>query len=219
MTPGTTESIIEWTRNWAAVRQLTDIRPTLAATIAVRVGRGGRTVEHFVTTPGLDPDWLRTALLAEGAQPHTDWITIPLTDDQAEQPPPGFDWARADIEHLMSLEPTTSTEPAPVDGYTFTTEHLGTGAVRATYKSTKDGQEAGSATMLLRDTTGVIDSVAVHEDHRRKGLAAHLMRHLHNHAAQQKTTRLLLVASPMGKHLYDKLGWHTITRLLIATVV
>ncbi|SDM48276.1 GNAT family N-acetyltransferase [Allokutzneria albata] len=230
MATGTTESITEWTRGWAAIREFTEVRPTFAAAIAVRVGRGGRTVEYVVTTPGLDPEWLRTAILddarsrernlgGDGGAPAQDWVTIPLTDDQPEEPPPGFDWARPDVEWLMTHEPTTTGELPPIQGYTFATEHLPSGAVRVTCQSTQDGQEAGVATMIVRGGTGVVDGVEVAEPHRRKGLASRLMTHLHSHAAEQKATQLLLVASPMGKHLYESLGWRVITRVLVATVV
>ncbi|MCP3803033.1 GNAT family N-acetyltransferase [Allokutzneria sp. A3M-2-11 16] len=226
----TTEAITDWARGWAALRELPEIRPTFAAAIAVRVGRGGRTVEYIVTTPGLDPEWLRTAILddarsrerifgEDGGTPAHDWVTIPLTDDQPEEPPPGFDWARPDVEWLMAHEPTTTAPLPPIEGYTFATEHLPSGAVRITCQSTKDGQEAGVASMIVRCGTGVIDGVEVSEEHRRKGLASRLMNHLHSLAAEQQATKLLLIASPMGKHLYESLGWRVITRVLVATVV
>ncbi|MFB9904014.1 GNAT family N-acetyltransferase [Allokutzneria oryzae] len=214
-----TELITEWLRGWTAVRGLTDVRPTLAAAIAVRVGRGGRTVEYVVTTPGLDPEWLRAAILADGGSPMRDWVTIPLTDDQPAEPPPGFDWARPDVEWLMRYDPADSEAPTGVDGYAFAAETLPSGAVRVACTSTKDGSEAGAASLVVLDGFGVIDAVEVAEQHRRKGLASQLMRQLHLIAVEQKAERLVLVASPEGKALYESLGWQVACRAVITTVV
>jgi ribosomal protein S18 acetylase RimI-like enzyme len=214
--PGVTSAITAWTHGWAEMRGFQDLRPTAKSAIAVPVGRAGRMIEYVVTTPGLDTDWLRMELLADGASPEDDWVTLPLAGAQSAAPPPGFATARDEVEWFMRFDPkkAASGALAEIDGYTFIRTTLPSGVVKATCIATESGATAGEASLLVVDGYGVVDTVEVAERHRRKGLASRLMNELHSVARERKTPEMFLMATAAGRGLYASLDWEPVCRVI-----
>jgi GNAT superfamily N-acetyltransferase len=221
---GVTNAITAWTQRWAAMRGFRGLRPTAKSAIAVPVGRAGRMMEYMVTTPGLDTDWLRMELLAEGASPDDDWVTLPLAEAQSAEPPPGFAAARDEIEWFMRFAPDQDPDQNPdlppdgagsdPGGYTFAVNGLPSGMVKATCVSAENGETAGEASLLVVGRIGVVDTVEVAERHRRRGLASRLMLSLHTVAREQKAREMFLMATAAGRGLYTSLGWQPVCRVI-----
>ena len=214
--PGVTSAITAWAHGWAEMRGFRGLRPTAESAIAVPVGRAGRMIEYVVTTPGLDTDWLRMELLADGASPDDDWVTLPLAEAQSAEPPPGFATARDEVEWFMRFDPekAASGVPPEIGGYTFIRTTLPSGVVKATCTATETGETAGEASLLVIDGHGVVDTVEVAEQHRRKGLASRLMTDLHSVARAGKTPDMFLMATAAGRGLYASLDWEPVCRVI-----
>jgi GNAT superfamily N-acetyltransferase len=214
--PGVTSAITAWTHGWAEMRGFQDLRPTAESAIAVPVGRAGRMIEYVVSTPGLDTDWLRMELLADGASGDEDWVTLPLAEAQSAEPPPGYATARDQVEWFMRFDPKKAASAAPpeIHGYTFIRTVLPSGVVKATCIATESGKTAGEASLLVVRGYGVVDTVEVAEQHRRKGLASRLMADLHSVASERKTPEMFLMATSAGRGLYASLGWEPVCRVI-----
>jgi GNAT superfamily N-acetyltransferase len=213
---GVTDAITAWTHGWAAMRGFRGLRPTAKSAIAVPVGRAGRMIEYVVTTPGVDTDWLRMELLADGASPEEDWVTLPLAEAQSAGPPPGFATARDEVEWFMRFDPNSTAigEQPEIGGCTFITTELPSGMVKATCIATETGETAGEASLLVIGGYGVVDTVEVAERHRRKGLASRLMNSLHTVARERKTREMFLMATAAGRGLYASLDWQPVCRVI-----
>jgi len=213
---GVTSALTAWTHGWAEMRGFHGLRPTAKSALAVPVGRAGRMIEYVVTAPGLDTDWLRMELLADGASPDDDWVTVALAEAQPAEPPPGFATARDEVEWFMRFDPrriTTGARPE-ISGYSVTSTELPSGVIKATCVATENGETAGEASLLMINGCGVVDTVEVAEQHRRKGLASWLMTVLHTVAAERKTPEMFLMATAAGRGLYASLGWQPVCRVI-----
>jgi len=70
-----------------------------------------------------------------------------------------------------------------------------------------DGTAAASGSMVLADDMAVYDRIRTEEAHRRLGLGSRLMTTLQQAAHDMGRKRDMLCASPMGRPLYESLGW------------
>lgn len=59
---------------------------------------------------------------------------------------------------------------------------------------------------------GTIYNVSTHPDYRRRGIATQLLKQLIQDAKERGVGKLYLTATDMGKPLYEKLGFETLTR-------
>uniref|UniRef100_A0AAU6WTY8 GNAT family N-acetyltransferase n=1 Tax=Chryseobacterium endophyticum TaxID=1854762 RepID=A0AAU6WTY8_9FLAO len=61
--------------------------------------------------------------------------------------------------------------------------------------------------MILVGGLAVYDRIVTHQDHRRKGLATHIIKELESIALSKGISENFLVATELGKLLYESLGW------------
>lgn len=66
---------------------------------------------------------------------------------------------------------------------------------------------------------GTIYNVSTHPNHRRKGIATQLLKQLIQDAKERGVGKLYLTATEMGKPLYEKLGFETLTRDMAYKVI
>lgn len=76
--------------------------------------------------------------------------------------------------------------------------------VKIMYRET---EQAAIGRLIIIDGLAVYDRIRTESSHRRKGLAAQIMKSLESVALSQGITAGLLVATAQGKHLYESLGW------------
>lgn len=134
--------------------------------------------------------WLKVMAAPEEVTP---WITEGWTvpDD------PGF---------MMTRRLDPSVRPAPPEGYARTTETRD-GVIRVRILA-PDGTLAARGQIAPTGGTAVADRIETDPAHRRRGLAANVMRTLEAAAAQAGAETGVLSATTDGMALYDSLGWY-----------
>ena len=70
-----------------------------------------------------------------------------------------------------------------------------------------NGELAASGRLGIVNDIAIYDRIRVQEAHQRRGLGRALMTALGEAANRAGATRWLLVATPEGRALYEKLGW------------
>ena len=81
-----------------------------------------------------------------------------------------------------------------------------------------DGDElVGIVTVLRQGASGFVGAMAVHPDHRGAGLGRRLLVHAQDEARRTGIATFLLEATPMGAHLYRRLGYVDEYETLILT--
>ena len=80
-----------------------------------------------------------------------------------------------------------------------------------------DHQVARGAWMLTPEHVAYIDDVETEEPYRRRGFAQTLMQRMLSDAAAAGATESILSASPMGRPLYQKLGYAEQAVILVLT--
>ncbi len=82
---------------------------------------------------------------------------------------------------------------------------------------TSDGEEAASGLIAVVGEDAVPHRIRTSPDHRRRGLGSVVMGTLAREAVKAGATDGLLFASEDGLHLYRKLGWETVSDVVIAS--
>ncbi|WP_294263716.1 GNAT family N-acetyltransferase [Chryseobacterium sp. sg2396] len=72
---------------------------------------------------------------------------------------------------------------------------------------TANNEEAAVGRLILVGGLAVYDRIVTHQDHRRKGLATHIIKELESIALSKGISENFLVATELGKLLYESLGW------------
>ncbi|MBL0212846.1 MAG: GNAT family N-acetyltransferase [Myxococcales bacterium] len=70
-----------------------------------------------------------------------------------------------------------------------------------------DGCLVGLVTVLRQGTAAFVGAMAVHPDHRGARIGRRLLEHGQDEARRDGVTTFLLEATPLGEHLYRKLGY------------
>ncbi len=83
-------------------------------------------------------------------------------------------------------------------------EYNSTTVVRIT---TESEEQASIGRIVLIDDLAVYDRILTEENHRKKGLASFLMQELEKIALSKGISRNFLVATELGKILYQSMGW------------
>ncbi|MGW6445598.1 GNAT family N-acetyltransferase [Lentzea sp. NPDC055074] len=81
---------------------------------------------------------------------------------------------------------------------------------------TFEGEEAASGLIAVVGEDAVPHRIATRPEHRRRGLGSVVMGVLAREAVKAGASEGLLFATPDGLHLYRKLGWDTISDVVIA---
>ncbi|WP_294198382.1 GNAT family N-acetyltransferase [uncultured Chryseobacterium sp.] len=100
---------------------------------------------------------------------------------------------------------TIREDPLP-DGYLIEVFQPRSDAFTVTIY-TANNEEAAVGRLILVGGLAVYDRIITHQDHRRKGLATHIIKELESIALSKGISENFLVATELGKLLYESLGW------------
>lgn len=188
-----------WARAWALTREVAPpcpvpggwrievglpdqvrrfVYPSPAAVVAERA--------RSIDTPFT---FLKVASSADAVQP--------LLPAGWEIGPPGF---------MMTATPTAAPAFDENRGYRLSLEPIGGHVTLATI-TTQHGELAASGRIGLVGDVGSFDRIVTQEAHQRRGLGSALMAALGSVANVAGAKRWVLVATPEGRALYEKLGW------------
>jgi len=78
---------------------------------------------------------------------------------------------------------------------------------RCGWVALRDGVLAGLVTVLRQGTAAFVGAMAVHPDHRSAGIGRALLEHAQAESRRAGITTFLLEATPIGEHLYRRLGY------------
>jgi GNAT superfamily N-acetyltransferase len=78
---------------------------------------------------------------------------------------------------------------------------------RCGWAAIRDGVLSGIVTVLQQGRVGFVGAMAVHPDHRGAGVGRALLDHAHAEVRRAGIATFLLEATPLGEHLYRKLGY------------
>lgn len=81
-----------------------------------------------------------------------------------------------------------------------------------------DGKEAAIGRVGFVDQYAIYDRVETHPDHRRRGLGSLIMKNLEAIGMERGIKKGVLVATPKGRLLYEKLGWTVLTPYTTAVI-
>ncbi|QNP70250.1 GNAT family N-acetyltransferase [Streptomyces roseirectus] len=134
---------------------------------------------------------------------------------------PGW-WVDPEPGWLMTtpLTPTvpTSLAPAPEaaapEGYTL--RSWTRAGVTRVLVAAPDGSFAAGGQTAVTGEEAVFDQIETSPAHRRRGLGTTVMRALQSAAATQGARTGVLVGTPVGRALYETLGWRTTATLTSA---
>ena len=108
-------------------------------------------------------------------------------------------------EYLMRIELGTVSSITPPDAYTV--ELHSTGDVHDVVVRAAGGECAAKGRVAVRGHAAVVDVVETDPAHRRRGLGSVVMSELSRVASDRGAVRAVLVATEVGRALYEKLGW------------
>ncbi|MES2046439.1 MAG: GNAT family N-acetyltransferase [Pseudomonadota bacterium] len=188
-----------WARAWALTRDVAPPCPVPGGW-HIEVGLPDQARRYVYPSPG--------AVVAERARSIDTPFTFlkvatsadavrPLLPAGWEIGPPGF---------MMTATPTTSLPFDESRGYRLWLEPIAEHVTLATI-TTRNGELAASGRIGLVGDVGSFDRIRTQEAHQRRGLGSALMAALGSAANAAGAKRWVLVATPQGRALYEKLGW------------
>lgn len=194
-----------WVDGWAKAAGLST-EPYVDAS-KVHVDQPGRRVERVLTDAGA------TAWHAKHVQ-EGDWITVPTTSpDEATSILSGVGLEMQPRETFMRRALADHPAPQAPEGY----------EVRVTRGDvievvvTSSGEEAAGGLIAVVGEDAVPHRIRTSPDHRRRGLGSVVMGVLAREAVAAGAADGLLFATEEGLNLYRKLGWETISDVVIAS--
>jgi GNAT superfamily N-acetyltransferase len=194
----TQELLRHWTRGWALARGLPAPLPWQDG-FYTRVDWPAQQARYvFAHTGGgflqlaqtLHQSWV---FLKVCAAPET---VASLLPPRWELQPPGY---------LMQCTIPSAPVATLPQSFSLATE-IQAGALIARILA-PDGTEAAIGRMVTSDAYAIYDRISTHPAYRRLGLASFIMHTLQQAAQQKNAAHGLLVATPEGKRLYERLGW------------
>jgi GNAT superfamily N-acetyltransferase len=206
------EVVRAWVEGWALSRQV----PAPVAT-----GQGWRVdvglPEHRVRYVFADLDLAAVRKLAESLEPPGAFIKACVGSEQLAASLPAS-WGLEPLHYMMTAE-LGREGPKPPEtpkGYELTLDRQGQVIVAALRDTS--GEIAASGRIALAGSSGIVDQVVTHIDHRRRGLGRVIMQGLERAAARSGATTAILVATDDGKALYSALGWDLHAPLATAAI-
>lgn len=198
-----------WAKGWAIARSVT---PPV------------REYEGFRIDPGW-PDQLRRYIFAEpnagfkalAREIHEPWIFLKVcaARESVEEWLPAS-WTIRELRFMMlCFKPMRRRHSSLPGAYALSVEENPlVSVVRVMHKS----EVAAIGRVAVVDAYAIYDRIETLPQHRRLGLASHVMLELEAIAAKQGGTKGVLVATAEGKNLYEKLGWETYSDYTTAVI-
>ncbi|MET8759753.1 GNAT family N-acetyltransferase [Lentzea sp. NPDC004782] len=198
------ELVDRWTTGWTTAAGLS-ANPFGDATV-VLVNQPGRQAEHVLPDDG-EVAWHVTHLEEE------DWITVPTTaPDEVTALLTGSGLQLQSRETFMRRALADHPAPQAPEGYKVTVTRGDVIEVVVTF----DDEEAAGGLIAVVGEDAVPHRIRTSPEHRRRGLGSVVMGVLAREAVDAGAVEGLLFASEDGLHLYRKLGWTTISDVVIA---
>ncbi|GAB2860987.1 GNAT family N-acetyltransferase [Lentzea nigeriaca] len=173
----------------------------------VRVDQPGMRIERVLTDEGAT-DWHSTLIY------ENDWITVPTTaPEKVTEILAGVNLEIRPRETFMRRALADHPAPPAPEGYEL---RVARGDV-IEVALTADGEEAASGLIAVIGDDAVPHRIRTSPEHRRRGLGSVVMGVLAREAVDAGAVDGLLFASEDGLHLYRKLGWTTISDVVIAS--
>ncbi|WP_118952665.1 GNAT family N-acetyltransferase [Taibaiella helva] len=194
-----TDTLAKWLRAWSLSRELPP-PVQFRSGYKVDVGYAQQKARYVFAT--LNDDFIR--LLKTINEP---WVFLKVcaAPEEIEGLLPGR-WVIQPQGYMMSCAaPMNIPGPILPYGYEATVDHYN--ATTLIKIRTKDGAPAATGRVVIVDDIAVYDRIATEEEHKRKGLAAFLMKMLEQVALSKNVHWNFLVATEQGKLLYLSLGW------------
>jgi GNAT superfamily N-acetyltransferase len=203
------ELVERWHRGWIAADGLTS--EYRDGYLVVHVNRPHRQYEWIAT------DDAETAAMARivAASREPNWLSVPTQAPQKvteEIEAAGLIVARPD-ETFMRRALAGHPAPEPPEGYRIEVRRTPVIGVRVL---TADGEEAASGLMAVVGEDAVAHRISTAEAYRRRGFGSVVMGALAREAVNDGARTGFLFSSTEGVHLYRKLGWETISGLVVA---
>lgn len=199
-----------WCRAWAKAAGLAVHDGRQRYTQVVVVNEPDQRYERVVTDTPSEIGWTAAEM---ALSPHPEQLTVPTNAPEAV--------TRAIAHEGLHILPQETfmrraldghPAPQPPEGYSV---EVTPGDVIEVVV-TCDGEEAAGGSMAVIGEDAVPCRVRTSPEHRRRGLGSVVMGVLAREAVAVGATRGLLFATAEGLHLYRKLGWDTISDVVIA---
>lgn len=195
-----------WVAGWTKCTGLAS-EPFLDS-LVVHVNQPGMRAERVLTDAG-ETCWHATQMGKD------DWITVPTTTpDEVTTILADADLEVRPRETFMRRSLADHPAPEPPGGYTVEVTRKD---VVIDVRVLFEGTEAASGRVAVVDSDAVPHRVLTTPEHRRRGLGSAVMGVLAREAVAAGATEGLLFATEDGLHLYRKLGWDTVSDVVIAS--
>lgn len=198
--PDVAATLEGWAFGFAAVRGYATPLPTSTG-LWIEIGETEQKGRHVLR--GFEPENI-SALARSIDRPHV-YLEIAAThDDVAPLLPAG--WTMRNPAFLMTLPIAAAAESAAASA-DYDAQIIDEGGIITVEMRDRSGEIAASGKGAFTDDCLTFDKIVTNEAHRRRGLGSTVMRLLTSHATQCGARRGLLIATPDGRALYQRLGW------------
>lgn len=188
-----------WARAWALTREVAPPCPVPGGW-RIEVGLPDQVRRYVYPSPG--------AVVAERARSIDARFTFlkVATAADAVRPLLPAGWEIGEPGFMMTATPALAPAFDESRGYRMSLEAIAERVTLATI-TTRDGELAASGRIGLVGDVASFDRIGTQEAHQRRGLGSALMGALGSAANAGGAKRWVLVATPQGRALYEKLGW------------
>jgi GNAT superfamily N-acetyltransferase len=193
-----------WVTGWALSRHLKP--PTvLPECYYVHVGEPQHQARYVL--PSFEPQ----SLLALASRIHAPWTFIKVCaqlEPVAEALPTPWKIVQ-DLRVMMTAALTHSADiaGAAAPSREYSSDLCVDGDLIGAQWRDRAGTVVASGRAVMVESSCIFDQIAVHEDHRRRGLGRAVVELLRREAIKRDRKRGILVATSEGKALYSTLGW------------
>ncbi|NKE56080.1 hypothetical protein FXN61_04240 [Lentzea sp. PSKA42] len=200
-----------WCRTWAKAAGLTVHEARERHTWIVDVNRPGWRYERIVTDTSAEVRWAAAEM---ALSPDPEWLTTPTNSPEAVTRAIMHEglWIRPPETFLRRDLAGHPAPPAP-DGYEVTVKRGDVISVEVTW----NGSAVASGLIAVVDEDAAPHRIKTTPEHRRRGLGSVVMGALVREAIAAGATTGLLFATEDGLPLYRKLGWETVSDVVIAS--
>jgi len=190
--------VAAWVAGWALSR---GAPPPVRAFGGFRVEVGLPDQKARIVFPAASP----RVRLAADATPETNILLKVCARPELVRSHLPADWQIKPLSFMMTTDELVGAPYGLGEGYRVRREQESGGSSVQIFAA--DGELAASGRVFFVASDAIYDRIETHPAHRRRGLGQVVMRELGCLALDHGACRGLLVATPDGRALYNRLGW------------
>jgi GNAT superfamily N-acetyltransferase len=179
----------------------------------VDVGQAQQVTRHVFGATNDEVDEATVRKIADGVTGAGVWLKV-FTEPSTVASWLGAGWWLDEAAHLMTVRFSEVPQSPVPDGYRL--RAWSCGGVTRVLIAAPDGSLAARGQIAPTGETAVVDQIETAAAHRRRGLGR-LVMHTLTHAALTQGAEIgVLAGTPVGRALYETLGWRAIAPLTSA---